>query len=154
VKNLKHLADNNLNQSDLEEYAYSLHVPERNLQMQRVNSKRYLDMLFRQMGKKESDRWKGEMDKIKEEAEFNDWDLSERHDAFLGLMQDVFANHDTRQKEIDDRQQELDTTTWTKSQIDKGTPEFHQKRLDNKKEKLERSKEIEADWNEKSPRFA
>ncbi|MCK5505237.1 MAG: hypothetical protein KAJ10_08745, partial [Thermodesulfovibrionia bacterium] len=80
------IADNGLSLQDVEELAYAQHVPERNIQMKRVNARRYVDEVLSKMTKTEAQKWKNKIIDIGDEL-FGD--TQGKRDKYIQMMQDL-----------------------------------------------------------------
>lgn len=148
---LKELAEAKLAVSDLEEYGHALHAPERNQRMREVNAKRILDQLTQRMTDSEAAPWQEKIDALRGDKTLTDKEMQQ---GYLDLMDEIFADIDKREKEVERRQEILDNRKWTQEEIDKGTPERAQKLVDNAIRNIEATRALEEKWLDESPRYS
>jgi hypothetical protein len=155
---IKHLAKHKLKMTDIEELAHADHAPEANLQLKRVNARGYIDHAMQQMTDSEKAQYKDRLFDVQEEYVMNDQSLNERRDNYVQLMDEisdtVLSTQTEEETAIDDLQAALDTRSFTQDEIDMGTPERIQKKIDNARDRLQRRVEIATQWEDIKDRLS
>jgi hypothetical protein len=144
---LEHMARNKQQIADVEELAYGQHAPERNLQMRRINARRYADAYMAWMTDKEKEIYTDRLYDIQEDFVMQNQTRNQKRDNLVDLMNDMTLAIPNQRAEISRLQTELDNRIFTAEEVNKGTPDFLQGRLDKKLERWEKRKEIAERWD-------
>jgi len=89
---LEYMAKSKLSVQDVEELAYAEHVPERNLQMKRINARRYIDSVIKEIPNNEAKALKDKISDIKKTYN-SDTNRNRRRDAYVALMAETAAEY-------------------------------------------------------------
>jgi hypothetical protein len=158
------MAANGLKTIDVDELLHADHAPERNLQMKRINARRYLDAIIGNMTDAEAEPYQSMIYDIGDELDaaglFNG-DISvlnEKRDAYIGMLDalslDVSSISDTEQQKIDALQDKLSNREFTAEEIENGTQARKQKEIDNKQKRLDQRISIAETWEDVKDRLS
>ncbi|MBT7187519.1 hypothetical protein HN911_09340, partial [Candidatus Bathyarchaeota archaeon] len=157
---LKDMAESKLKIADIEKFLHAEHAPERNLQMKRVNARRYIDNALKFMPGEEANAYKERIVEITDEflensLENNDMSINDRRDSYVEMMDEIAdIDTDALEQELDNEQNTLNNRQYTEKEVAKGTPERLQKRLDKKRDKLASLKDIGETWTDIKDRLS
>jgi hypothetical protein len=139
---------------DLGDLGWAEHAPERNLQMRRVNAKRYIDDILRNFTPKEREQYDIRLGEIQDDFVMNDQTRNERRDKFIsllgGIANNIIATKSAQEQEIAKAQQEHDNKTFA----DTESKERSQKRIDNMRQRLENRLKTSEKWNDVKDRLS
>ena len=155
---LKDFAKVGVDFKDTDQLSWAEHAPERNLQMKRVNAKRYIDSFLDNFTDKEQIEYQTKLSDVRNKFIMQKQTISKKRDGYIQVMDDmsseVTATHDQQLEAIQAKQDFLDNRDFTQEEIDKGTPERAQKFIDNSSKRLERRKEIAEKWEDVKDRLS
>ena len=156
---LKDMADSKVKIADIQELLHADHAPERNLQMKRVNARRYIDSTLSQMTDAEAQPFRDRIIEISEDFMMNslmnnDSSINDRRDDYVSLMDELSTVAPDFEKRLEAKQKEFDDRVFSEKEIDKGTPELLQKRLDNARDRLERLSQVTSQWSSVKDRLS
>jgi len=151
---LDFLAKHKISIQDVEELAHAQHAPERNLQMRRVNARRYVDNLLIFMTDAEKRPWQDKLGLIQDEFVMNDQTRNKRRDNTIALVEEMADTVRSQRAQVDQLAKEFAARVFTAEEIKKGTPEFLQNRLLNMYERLEKRESIIAHWDDVKGRLS
>lgn len=151
---LKHLATNKLAAKDLEEYAYAMHVPERNLRMRQVNAKGYIDAVAKHLNAEEGRALEDEMIDIRSDILMSGGTRAERQDKYLDVLGRLLDAIERMRAELAADQDALDNRQFTPAEVAKNTPATLQKRLDKRAEHIVEIEKLRDRWARESVRYA
>ena len=144
---LQFLSDKKIQVQDLEKMAHAQHAPERNLQMRRVNARRYIDALLQFMTDAEKRPWQEGLGDIQDEFVMNDQTRNQRRDNNVELLEEIADTVRTQRAQVDQLARDLAARVFTAEEINKGTPDNLRKRLDNMYARLEKRESLVALWD-------
>ena len=158
---LKDMADSKVKIEDIQELLHADHAPERNLQMKRVNARRYIDATLQQMTDAEAQPYKDRIVEISDDFMLNsllnnDSSINDRRDDYVALMDELsgVGIGNNIKEQLSAKRKDFDKREFTPEEIEKGTREFLQKRLDNAQERLERFTQITDQWADVKDRLS
>lgn len=160
---LQHMADNKLKTKDVEELAYAKHAPAFNLQMKRVNAKRYIDALIDNMTEAEARPYKERIDDIrsrfkKADPENSDLSVNDLRDEYVALLDgmavEVAGKEGAIAAEIDKRQSDLDSRVFTEQEQREGKRGHLQKLIDNARYRLDQRAKLASQWESEKDRLS
>ncbi len=155
---LKDFAKVGVKFSDTDELAWAEHAPERNLQMKRVNAKRYIDSFLGSFTGTEQAKYNDMLSAVQNDFVMKKQDISQKRDGYVRIMDEmsmeVRSTHDAQSAEIDKLQDALDNRTFTAEETLKGTPERAQKRIDNARWRLQNRLKIAEKWEDVKDRLS
>lgn len=155
---LKDFAKVGVKFADTDELAWAEHAPERNLQMKRVNAKRYIDSFMGSFTEAEQAKYNDMLSAVQNDFVMKKQDISQKRDGYVRIMdemsREVRSTYDEQAAAIDDLQSVLDNRNFTQEEIDKGTPERVQKRIDNARKRLDMRRDIANKWEDVKDRLS